>query len=343
MILSQLLQPKNNNLDSFRILAALLVIYGHAPAFLPGQAGSDFVFDWLGFDYSGSLAVKFFFMLSGLLVTHSLLARPQIFSFLLRRAVRIFPGLFVCIFLSVFVLGLIVTSLSAGEYLLHPQTLRYWLHNSSLIGLQWELPGVFTAAKTSTVNGSLWTLPLEVMCYVSLVVFYVLILKAHYKIACSILFVLISLIFYGTPLWPGGLIRFTESLLLGGCFCIGSFYAVLQRQLVLGIKGVVLGLVMVFLLWQTPLQQFAFYCVFFYTCLYLSGTTVFTKILKLPGDPSYGIYIYGFVIQQCLVMVYPAQGILFNQIAAAIIAIIVGYFSWYLIEKPAIQMMKKRI
>lgn len=343
MILSQLLQPQNNNLDIFRVIAALLVIYGHASTFLPGEAGSDFVFDWLGFDYSGSLAVKFFFMLSGLLVTHSLLVRPQIFPFLLRRAVRIFPGLFVCIFLSVFVLGLIVTSLSVEEYLLHPQTWRYWLHNSSLIGLQWELPGVFTNAQTSTVNGSLWTLPLEVMCYASLIFFYLLVLRWHHNFAGLMLLAIIILIFYCVSLWPSELIKFKEPLLLGGCFCIGALAALLRYRLVLGIKGIVLCLGAVFLMWQTPLQQLAFYCVFFYVCLYLSGTALFTKTLRFPGDPSYGIYIYGFIIQQCLVMVYPAQGILFNQIAAAIIAIIVGYFSWYLIEKPAIRMMKKRI
>ncbi len=66
MQLNLLLQPQNNNLDIFRVVAALLVIYGHALTFLPGQVGSDFVYDWFEFDYSGYLAVKFF-MLSELI------------------------------------------------------------------------------------------------------------------------------------------------------------------------------------------------------------------------------------------------------------------------------------
>lgn len=343
MFLSQILQPKNNNLDSFRMLAALLVIYGHASIFLPDQSTNDFVYDWLEFDYSGSLAVKFFFMLSGLLVTHSLLTQPKIIPFLIRRTARIFPGLLVCVFLSVFVVGLMVTSLSAEAYLLHPQTWRYWLHNSSLIGLQWELPGVFTAAKTSTVNGSLWTLPLEILCYLSLAIFFTLILKHHRRVASLILFIVIGLVFLSDLFWPSDLLKFKESLLLGGCFCIGALAAVHAHQIVLNWNGIVASLIVALLLWQTPLQQVVFYCVLFYLCLYLSGTQLFAQTFRLPGDPSYGIYIYGFLIQQCLANLFPEQGILFNQVIAAIIAIAVGYLSWYFIEKPAIKRIRKII
>lgn len=343
MRLSQLLQSNNNSLDSFRILAALLVIYGHTPTFISNQPANDFIVDWLGFDYSGSLAVKFFFMLSGLLVTHSLLARPHIIPFLIRRAIRIFPALFVCIFLSVFVIGLFMTSLPASDYLLHPQTWSYWLHNSLLIDLRWELPGVFTDGETATVNGSLWTLPLEVMCYISLVVFFASLLRFHQRLACAILFVIISLVFCGGVLWPNELIKFKESLLLGGCFCIGVLFAIQNKGLSINLKGIALGVLLAVLLWQTPLQQLVFYFVFFYVCLYLSGTAFFTKFLKLPGDPSYGIYIYGFVIQQCIANLLPAQGILLHQITAAIIAIGVGYLSWYLIEKPAISFGRKKL
>ena len=97
MHLQQLLNPKNNNLDLFRLIAALLVIYGHAPAFIPNAVSTDVVARLLGFDYSGSLAVKFFFMLSGLLVTMSIMARPQPVEFVIKRIARIFPGLLVCL------------------------------------------------------------------------------------------------------------------------------------------------------------------------------------------------------------------------------------------------------
>ncbi|MDO8344627.1 MAG: acyltransferase family protein [Cellvibrio sp.] len=75
MYLNQLLLSQNNSLDLFRVVAALLVIYGHAPVFVADSNATDLVVILLGFDYSAALAVKFFFMLSGLLVTQSLLLR----------------------------------------------------------------------------------------------------------------------------------------------------------------------------------------------------------------------------------------------------------------------------
>ena len=64
MRLSDLLQRDNNNLDIFRLIAAALVIYGHAYAIAPQEGHSDVLARLLGYDYSGSLAVKLFFFLS---------------------------------------------------------------------------------------------------------------------------------------------------------------------------------------------------------------------------------------------------------------------------------------
>jgi surface polysaccharide O-acyltransferase-like enzyme len=75
MLLNKVLQKENNNLDVFRVIAAVMVIYGHANAFLPGEGRGDIVARFLPFDYSGSLAVKLFFFLSGLVVTNSLIEK----------------------------------------------------------------------------------------------------------------------------------------------------------------------------------------------------------------------------------------------------------------------------
>jgi peptidoglycan/LPS O-acetylase OafA/YrhL len=335
MLLLQLLQTKNNNLNLFRSIAALLVIYGHSPAFLPNQQSNDIIYNVLKFDYSGSLAVKFFFMLSGLLVTQSLLSYPATKPFLIKRAVRIFPGLIVCLLITVFVVGLLFTSLGAIDYLLHPQIWNYLFHNTLLIFLQWELPGVFEGAGTSTVNGSLWTLPLEVLCYFCLLIFYATLIRYNKTIASILLLIPIGGIFFGEFFWPNYLFRVKEALLLGGCFCLGVFVALYQQQIVINAKGVVVGVAALLLLWFSPLQILCFYVVLFYVCLYLSSTRVFNRYLKIPGDPSYGIYIYGFVIQHLVAGCFPDHSLMFNQLVAALTAVLVGYLSWYLIEKPS--------
>ncbi len=341
MRLGELLQSRNNNLDLFRVIAAALVIYGHAPAFVPNQAAQDFVYDMLRFDYSGSLAVKFFFMLSGLLVTQSLLLRPAIKPFLLKRAARIFPGLITCLLVSVFVVGLSLTSLSAVAYLQHPQTWNYLLHNSLLFSMQWNLPGVFENANTSIVNGSLWTLPLEVLCYIFLAAFSATAIRYSKLLASFLLLIPIGAIFFENQILLNYLAAFKDALMLGGCFCVGVLAALYQQQIVINAKGVAGGVAVLILLWSSPLQMLCFYIVFFYSCLYLSGTRIFNQYLKIPGDPSYGIYIYGFVIQHLVAHFFPNQSLSFNQAVAALIALAVGYLSWYLVEQPAILWAKK--
>lgn len=341
MRLNQLLQPHNNNLDLFRVMAAVLVIYGHAPAFLPNEISSDFVYDFVHFDYTGSLAVKFFFMLSGLLVTQSLVLRPAIKPFLLKRAARIFPGLIVCLLVSVFVVGMLLTSLNTSAYLQHPQTWNYLLHNSLLFSLQWNLPGVFENANTSIVNGSLWTLPLEVLCYISLAAFSVTAMRYSKRFASILLLVPIGALLIENPLVLNYFAAFNDALMLGGCFCIGIFFALYQQQIAINAKGVALGAIALALLWSSPLQMLCFYCVFFYVCLYLSSTRIFTRYLRIPGDPSYGIYIYGFVIQHLVAHFFPNQSLMVNQWVAVLIALAVGYLSWYLVEQPAILWAKK--
>ena len=85
MLLGEILKRGNNNLDLFRLIAACMVILGHAYALLPGSGGSDVIGNFLGFDYSGSLAVKIFFFISGMLVTSSLLQKQSIPEYISAR------------------------------------------------------------------------------------------------------------------------------------------------------------------------------------------------------------------------------------------------------------------
>ena len=116
MRLSDLLQRDNNNLDIFRLIAAALVIYGHAYAIAPQEGHSDVLVHLLGYDYSGSLAVKLFFFLSGLVVTNSLLHKRDVAQFVMARFFRIWPALLVVTALCALVLGPLVTALPLADY-----------------------------------------------------------------------------------------------------------------------------------------------------------------------------------------------------------------------------------
>lgn len=151
-----------NSFDFMRLAGSLLVLYSHgfAVAGLPEPVIGAFC-------SFGSLGVFIFFAISGYLVSTSWLSDSNLLRFAVRRSLRIIPGLAVVILLSTFVLGPIVTTLPIATYLGHPTTYRY-LENIALY-VNYTLPGCFEHVPlANAVNGSLWSLPPEVLVYVFL-------------------------------------------------------------------------------------------------------------------------------------------------------------------------------
>lgn len=85
-------------------------------------------------------------------------------SFLRARALRLFPALAVVLAVTVLVAAAL-TSESADVY--WAAVPEYYVRNITLFFLQFDLPGVFKSNPYGgAINGSLWTLNYEVMCYV---------------------------------------------------------------------------------------------------------------------------------------------------------------------------------
>ncbi len=88
---------KFSGFNGLRFIAALLVIFGHAKLISPSLTKYDSNPIWNLFFNNASLAVSFFFVLSGFLITYLLLQEHQskgeisIIKFYKKRALRIFP------------------------------------------------------------------------------------------------------------------------------------------------------------------------------------------------------------------------------------------------------------
>jgi len=177
--LSELLNIKSTNVNLLKFIAAILVIIGHANPVT--GTGIDLLTMYTGGECSfGGLAVGFFFFLSGLYVTKSLSKTANLKKYIFKRAERIFPQLIVVILLSAFVLGPILTNLPLGTYFTSGGTYLYLL-NSLLVPVH-NLPGVFEGLPYQTVNGPLWTLPVEFACYLMLwAISMLLVLITRYK------------------------------------------------------------------------------------------------------------------------------------------------------------------
>ena len=148
-----------SNFDFLRVFAAFLVLTAHANQFIPGR-GYDF-FDRFEI---GQNALVIFFTISGFLVTRSLFYSKTQASFMVKRCLRIFPGLVVAVLFTVFFLGPCLTALPAGEYFNSAYTYPYLLN--AVLLFHPTLPSVFeNMPYRPIVNGSLYTLQLEFVFY----------------------------------------------------------------------------------------------------------------------------------------------------------------------------------
>src|ERR1051326_7285415 len=118
----------------------------------------------------GLVGVFVFFTISGYLIAQSFETTRAPLIFLTKRALRIFPGLFGCLLVCVFVIGPLVTSLPVAEYLASRQTWLFLLHNAVLDVEFNRLPGVefWPGNIGGIVNGPLWSLPCEALMYLML-------------------------------------------------------------------------------------------------------------------------------------------------------------------------------
>lgn len=334
MKLSQCLDRRNNNFDLLRLLLAALVVVGHAYALVPSAEGnSDFVQKLLGFDYAGSLAVKSFFFLSGLMVSNSPALRQDLPAFVSARVWRIFPGLIACILFSVAVVGPIMTRLPIDQYLSHPATLGY--AKNIVLNLQWTLPGVFELNRMNAVNGSLWTLPSEVYCYAMLLALSLLGLMNAPRwgswIACGVMVAGFLMPEVMTSLKFGG-----EAQLLPACFALGVLMALNQDRIEVRARTALGLLLLTLLLRHSAVFQAMVYMSLFYGFLVLGSAQWFIK-LQPPCDFSYGVYLYGFPAQQIAVARWPDWGAHANQAFGLGLALVLATASWYAVERPAMR------
>jgi len=161
---------RNNNFTALRLMAAVAVLYYHCYPIALGKGAHDPLTSFLLANWGmgvGGLAVGLFFVISGFLVTASFMNRQDIFAFVEARMLRVLPGLLVALLFCAFIIGPVFTTMPAIEYLWHERTWHFVYHNVALLfGIQYQLPGVFQGNLLHGVNGSLWTLPVELVMYI---------------------------------------------------------------------------------------------------------------------------------------------------------------------------------
>ena len=331
---------RRNNFDFLRLFAALLVIYGHAYPLL-GMPGVGFAANAVQ-----TIGVKIFFSISGYLVALSWFSDPNAWRFFLRRSTRIFPALIAIILLTALIAGPFLTSVTLREYFLNARFRQYILNIALYIS--YDLPGVFTKnIYPIAVNGSLWTLPAEILMYI----FFPIIAAIGSLIYKPRLFIGISTIFFCSMslylekrfpdgryvIYASNIFSFLDVcpyFLVGSCFAVYdlkrflNIYVALIAVLILGMFETTALIKEVMLLLMLPYISIAFG----------SGESPLSSISRF-GDLSYGIYLYGFPVQQAVVNFIGSRGgSWLNFVISSMVAAVFAFASWHMIEKNALKL-----
>lgn len=343
MKISQFLNKDNNNLDLIRIILACLVIVGHSDVINgSGSYWIDPVQHFFKFTYAGAFAVKLFFFISGLVVTNSYLSKKSAIYFIISRVFRIMPALLFVLILTVFLFGIFLTKFDTYDYLIRLDYLRYIRHNLVFYS-DYILPGVFTEnLYPNIVNGSFWSLRYEVGCYIVLLFLFVLLgKKSKYYILIPILLIFIDTLL-PTRFILGFIDNNPEKYLLPISFAYGAFFAIMSDKININIYVVIFSLLAYIIFKDTIYADLIFLFASCNILIYISSRTFILK-LKPKYDISYGIYLWGFLVQQTIFHFFGHFYIGFHCLLAIVLSVILALITFIYIERPFIKVGKSLI
>jgi len=342
-------EGRDNNFDFLRFLLAAFVLFYHCYPILYGLGAPNHGPAETVAGVLGGLAVPFFFVISGFLVTRSWLADPRPRDYLQKRVLRIYPGFLAASLFCALVVGPLGAA-DAAAYWHQFQPVKFARWALALVGP--AIPTIFVSLPMSTgVNGSFWTLRYEFYCYLFVLALGLVRLYERRVLLAALFLILFGLrdaqtltgrvffpdrelhLFGNLSSWSSLILYFLAGMLLylyrdavpysRGLFltCLGALglcYLLFGRlDLVLPVCGAYVLLFLAFAR-RLRMQHFA-----------------------RSGDFSYGLYLYAFPIQQLLVL-YGGRRLTIPALfgLAFLPALGVAVLSWRLVEKPCLRLKR---
>lgn len=322
--------------DTLRLLAAGTVVLHHAMALQLDIIHDDLLFQWSrGYTTIGFMSVCIFFSLSGFLVTPGLTASGDIIGYLSRRFMRIMPLLVAVVLATVFIIGPLATRLPLNRYFTDPMTWAYLKNITTSLSL--GLPGVVNQTGGHDVNGALWTLRYEWMCYLLLAVAASVGLLRVRKV--MLILWLVAMVFtfngyQGQGVVQGRWIVFANLYCYFGCGVVLSLY----RDRIPVSQGLaltaLLGLFAVFLMGLAKFFAPAL-TTYLVACLGLVRWPWSKWLSK--SDLSYGIYLLHGPSMVLLLAYWSPTSFVPLFLATLSLALTLALLSWTYLEKPALR------
>ncbi len=343
-----------NNFDLIRLLAASQVLIYHGIYHLdPPGLDECWLFRWLIY-FPG---VPVFFVISGFLVSASFERSSSQWNYWSNRALRIFPALWVCFAVSFVSVLLIDKSLFGTASL---RDLLVWLATQLTI-FQYYNPDFLRPYGVGALNGSLWTIPVELQFYIALPIAYAALrigkTKTNGRLLVALLtFFLLGQAFYRLPdpyygkLWfkmiECSMLPHFWLFLLGvlGQRNFDSIKAFFEGKFVywFGLHLVLIGIAQ-FLDLKSGYNKTFPLLNFTLSAAALSGAFTYRSLsdrILRGNDISYGVYIYHMVVINAFISL-KMIGRLDYFIFASLLSIGLACISWRMVEKPCLMLKKK--
>lgn len=325
------LSSRDNSLNAVRLVLAAAVVLAHSWAL--GGYGSS-AFTWLGAN-----SVNGFFALSGFLIAGSRL-RNDFGTYMVRRARRIFPGFWVCLLAVGFVFAPI-GGLIGGQGWSPTHSLSYVLDNSTLVLFARDIGDTLAASPVqSEWNRSLWSLMHEFIAYVvcgaALGIAWV---RRNLALAAGFAVVALPMAAWSVGDFDGPAHMINDGLRLLSFFSAGVLaYALRDRIPTSHLLAVLAAVVVVTAGFSSELVLNTLTAIPLTYLLLHVGATWRTAIAA-KEDVSFGLYIYGWPVQQVLGMLglgtlVPVPVFALTSLACTFPLAVA---SWRLVERPAMR------
>lgn len=337
---------QTNNIGFLRLLFAYLVILSHSPLIIDEDLSREVLYHLTGGAVDlGGLALNGFFLLSGYLIFQSYKNSISFFNWIIKRVLRIYPAFIVVWLVCVFIF---VPLAGATHLLLESGTIDWARMIVKVLFLAVpHVEGLHEATGIVTINGSLWTIRYEFLCY--LLIPLIALFGLNNKNILLVLFISIVTHLYtkiygidfttDTPfnLSAAHLSRLASAFLIGICF-----FKFKER-----------------IVWSRTISFICFICLIasFHSPIFASlGFSLFggyllfnfafnfknTHIQNINNtyDISYGVYIYAWPIQALITQNNLTINPWLLSFISIILASALGYLSWKIIEKPFLNLKK---
>lgn len=340
-----------NHFNLLRMTAATAVLVSHAYPLTLGRGSPEPLSGILHGQTLGGVSVLVFFAISGFFIASSYTNHSNPLNFVRARALRILPALYVMLAATIALATMVKIDVTEAtfwaavpSYLFSQATLNLpaMFRLGSSVS---ELPGVFVSNPFPiTINGSLWTLPYEVICYLGVLVCGALGLLR--KRGAFTLVVLVCTAAYAArlvaleqglrlPTIVNHLVSLGFPFVIGMAFFVWADRVVLSRWIAFALVAVAIAA------WPTPIFPLAFVVALSYG-VFLLGFTDMPSLARYNrfGDYSYGIYIYAFPIQQTLALSGVSDPTI-NILVAFPLTLACAFLSWHVVEKPFLRFKTK--